>query len=145
MLRSRCSQPTVVASRDLAACSISSDIAASRRSQLFERATSMRRSTMLAGAGGMAPRTALHKRVDRRRDLDQLAMLLVEAADLEQVGGHDRDTHDQVFVELGRIDIRRVFGDAVRHQADVEALHIARQLSVRPLTEQVDVLDALQP
>ena len=70
---------------------------------------------------------------------------LVEAADLEEVGGHHRDAHDQVFVELGRIDVRGVFADAIRHQPDVEALHVARQLGVRPLAEQADVLDALQP
>ena len=61
-----------------------------------------------------------------------------------EIRRHDRNAHHQVLVQLRRIDVRRVVGQPVRHDADVEALHVARQLGMRPLAEQRDVRAALE-
>ena len=60
-----------------------------------------------------------------------VAVLGVEPADLRQIGRDDRNAHRQVFVQLRRIDVRRVVGEPVRHDADVEPLDVPRHLGVR--------------
>src|SRR5204863_574164 len=71
-------------------------------------------------------------------------MFVVEAPDLRQIGGDDRETHDQVLVELRWVDVRRVLREAVWDDPDVEAFDISRDVFVRPLAEQLDVRAALQ-
>ena len=89
---------------------------------------------------------------DRRRkcgritgDRNDVPVLGVEPADLRQVGGHHRDAHRQVLVQLGRVDVGGVLGQPVGHDADVEAFHVARQLVMLAQTQQVDIGTLPQP
>ena len=125
-----------------AASSISADIAAMRAVPAVRLAPPRcgARSPP-AATGGVSVRGSRRRtrRRPRRRSHDRRrARALKRRISARSVGDH-RNPHHQVFVQLRRIDVRGVVGDAVRHQADVEPAHVARQLGVRPLAEQVHV------
>ena len=71
-------------------------------------------------------------------------MLRVEPANLRQIGRDDRDPHHEILVQLRRIHVQRVLRDAIRHDADVESLHVRRHDVVRPLSEQPHVRAPLE-
>ena len=125
--------------------SISRSMPARRRSQLFDCATAIRRSTT---AGVDAPFSAWRMAAANASAVaatdDDVAVVAVEAANLRQVRRDDRNAHAEVFVQLRRIDVRGVVGEQVRHDADVELLHVLRQVGMRALAEQRDVRAALE-
>ena len=99
----------------------------------------------------LGPGRVVEHAADRRRECvgvarhgHHAAVFGVEAPDLRQIGGHDRQAHDQVLVELRRVDVRGVLGEPVRHDPDVEPFDVSRDLIVRPLAEQPDVRAALE-
>ncbi len=120
-------------------------ILAIRSSQRFCRATSIRRS--IDGRG-----TLVHGLSDRRREgvgvvphRHHRAVLGIEPPDRGEVGGHHGDSHRQVLVQLGGIDVGRVRSQAVGDQPHVESLDVARHLRVRPRPEEMHVRTLGQP
>ena len=82
---------------------------------------------------------AIDELVGVARHLQHIAVPLVEAANLRQIGGHHRHAHREVFVQLHRIHAVGEIAAQIRDERDVEAFDVCRHLIVRPRAEQAHV------
>ena len=118
---------------------ISSTVAATSATRL-DHVSSFIAADRATRAAGCAVGAARARR--RRRTRSRVVAISAELRvthDLRHRRRHDRQSRRKVLAQLERIHERHPRVDAIRNDADVEALAVRRQLIVRLLAEQMDV------